>query len=399
MTDTGGAIREDVGEAEEGRDDPHDGLFDVVPGCVPSLERVGEVVGTDESRRHLDVEARGEGTGGVAETEDPIADDEAFEAPLVAEHVGEELSALAAPLAVDHVVGRHDRRDAGVDDLLEVREVHLVQRDLVDLDVDLEAGVLHRVAGEVLRAGHDVALQATGEGCAQLADVERVFAVGLLRSAPRRVSEHVDAHGARQRRAGRAQLRTDRFPDSLLEVGVPGRTPGHGDGEAGAVAQHRSARSVGEGDAREAEPLDDSRVEGRPVVAVVLGDEQQPGDPRQVPVEAPEPLLRRHLGDQLPCGLDGRCATVHRCSGIVEGLDGGHGVPVRRRSSSGSRVATGPGGRYGSGMAGAENVPPDYSEVRCPSLRRARERRSSARVDAPSARRGGPLCSNSPGPA
>ncbi len=164
---------------------------------------------------------------GVAQAEDPVADDEALEAPLVAQHVGEQLVALPAPLAVDAVVGRHHRRDALVDDPLEVGEVHLVERDVVDLDVDAEAGVLHRVAGEVLHARHHVALQATGERGTELADVVRILAVGLLRPAPCRVAQQVDAHRAGEVGADRSQLAADRVADALLQIEVPRRAPGH----------------------------------------------------------------------------------------------------------------------------------------------------------------------------
>ena len=61
-----------------------------------------------------------------------------------------------------------------------MREVDLVQGDLIHGDVDLEAGVLHRVAGEVLDAGHGMALHAPGERSPHLAHVMGIFAVGLL---------------------------------------------------------------------------------------------------------------------------------------------------------------------------------------------------------------------------
>ena len=200
--------------------------------------------------------------GGVAQPEDPVADDEALEAPLAPEDVGEELAVLAAPLAVDAVVRRHHRGDALVDDPAEVREVDLVQGDVVDLDVDGEAGVLHRVAREVLDAGHDVALQAPGQGGAELADVVRVLAVGLLGPAPRRVAQQVDADRPGQVRPDGPQLPADGVTDPLLEVGVPGRPPGHRHREAGGVADHGAAGPVAEADARQADPVHLGAVEG-----------------------------------------------------------------------------------------------------------------------------------------
>jgi len=125
-----------------------------------------------------------------------------------------------------------------------VRQVDLVQRDLVDLDVDGEAGVLHRVAGEVLHAGEDVALQPTGQRCAELTDVVRVLAVGLLGPAPRRVAQEVDAHRAREVRPGRAQLATDGIAHPLLELGVPGGPAGHRHREARVVADEPAPRVI-----------------------------------------------------------------------------------------------------------------------------------------------------------
>ena len=60
-------------------------------------------------------------------------------------------------------------------------------------DVDLEAGVLDRVAGEVLHARHGVTLHAARERRSHLADVMRILAVRLLRAAPRGVLAAVPA--------------------------------------------------------------------------------------------------------------------------------------------------------------------------------------------------------------
>src|SRR4051794_31351685 len=99
---------------------------------------------------HLDVETRLHGRDGVAKAELEVRDEEAVEAPLVAEDPRQQLPMMAAPLAVERVVGAHDARDAALDDAAEVRKVHLVQRALVGNDVELEACVLDRVAGEML---------------------------------------------------------------------------------------------------------------------------------------------------------------------------------------------------------------------------------------------------------
>ena len=105
-----------------------------------------------------------------------------------------------------------------------------------------------------LTRGHDVALHAPGEGGAQLADVVRVLAVGLLGPAPGRVAEHVHAHAAVEVGADGPQLAADGLADALLEVDVPGRAPGHRHREAGGVADHDAAGPVAEREARDAEP-------------------------------------------------------------------------------------------------------------------------------------------------
>ena len=196
-----------------------------------------------------------------------------------------------------------------------------MQGDVVDLDVDGEARVLHRVAREVLHARHDVALQAAGQGGAELADVMRILAVGLLGPPPRRVAQHVDAHGAGQVGADRAQLATDGVTDALLEVRVPRRAPGHRHREAGRVPDHRASRSVAEPDARQADPLDLGRDERSLVVAVVRPQEGETGPRRRITVEAPQPLLARQRRDQRSRHVLHRLAGRHRRAGLLERID------------------------------------------------------------------------------
>ena len=235
---------------------------------------------------------------GIAQPEDEVGDHESVPAPFPAEDVGQEGRVLTAPLAVHRVVGTHHRRDALGGDALEVRQVHLVQRPLVGGDVDGEAGVLHRVQGEVLHARHHVALQAAGERGRHHPDVVRILAVGLLRATPRRMAEQVDADRAGERRAAGARVRPDRVADPLLELRVERRAAGHAHGERRRVADHAAARSVGELDPRDPQPLDHRR---RPWVEVVATTAAHVGEPRPercVAVEAAELLLERHLRDQ-----------------------------------------------------------------------------------------------------
>ncbi len=285
----------------------------------------------DHAGRHLDVEARGDRRAGVAQAEDPVADDEALEAPLVAEHVGEERGALAAPLAVDRVVRAHHARHPFVDDAPEVGQVHLVQRAVVDGDVDSEAGVLHRVGGEVLDRRHHVALHPSGQRRAHLAEVVGVLAVGLLRPSPRRVAQGVHADPAVQVGAHGPQLAPDGIADALLEVEVPRGAAGHGDGEGGGVADHHTARPVAEGEPGDAEAVD-ARGEERAAVVATVAEIGHPRPEGDVTVEAPPPLVVGH-------GVDERRRLVLRRRPRLHRVDGG--VPFGHRQSMADRGHTG----------------------------------------------------------
>ncbi len=80
------------------------------------------------------------------------------------EDVREQLLVLAAPGTVERVVRAHDRCDALLGNVAEVREVDLVERPLVSGDVHGEPRVLHRVRGEVLHARHDVPFDVDKDG-------------------------------------------------------------------------------------------------------------------------------------------------------------------------------------------------------------------------------------------
>ncbi len=86
----------------------------------------------------------------------PVGDHEAIEAPLAAQHVGEEPLVLCAVHAVESVVGGHDaERTAFAYGQLERDERDLAQRALVDDGVDRHALELGVVGGEVLHRGRD----------------------------------------------------------------------------------------------------------------------------------------------------------------------------------------------------------------------------------------------------
>ncbi len=219
---------------------------DVVPGRITPLDRLREMHGSNHPVRHLDVEPRANRFGGVAHPEDPVADHEPLEPPLVTQDLGEQAAMVTAIGAVHLVVGAHHARHTLVDDPSEVREIDLVQCDLVDLDVDREPGVLHRVARKVLHTREDMALETPGQRRPHLTDMVGVLAVGLLGPTPRRMPEQVHAHRAGEIGAGRTQLAPDRVADPLLEVGVPGGTAAPCSPETPSSHRRRTPGPVGE---------------------------------------------------------------------------------------------------------------------------------------------------------
>ncbi len=214
-----------------------------------------------------------------------------------------------------------------------------MEGDLVDGDVHGEAGVLHRVAGEVLDAGHGVALHAAGQGGAHLAHVMGILAVGLLGPAPGRVAQDVDAHPAVQVGSHRPQLEADGLADPLLELHVPGGAPGHAHREAGGLVHHHAPRAVGEGEAGQPEAVHPGGPE-RALVVALLAQVDEAGPERRVAVQAPQLLVRRHRGHGGPPLVVGRVARQL-------GRFGGHG----KQSPSRPPVASGTGGRAGVGPA------------------------------------------------
>ena len=147
-----GAGRRGAGPLAE-REQPGHGRVQLALGQLAGVDGTAQV-GAALARRagHLQVEP-GAQRGDRAVGPEPVADDGAVEAPLAAQHLGDQPRVLAAVRPVEPVVGGHDRAHAGVlDGPLERHEVQLAQRALVDLGRDrhpLELGV---VADEVLDA-------------------------------------------------------------------------------------------------------------------------------------------------------------------------------------------------------------------------------------------------------
>ena len=128
----------------------------------------------------------------------------------------------------------------------------------------------------------------------ELTDVKRILAVGLLGPAPGRMAEDVDADATEEIGTDGTELLSDGLADPLFQVEVPGGAAGHRDGKAGCRTDDDTARAIGEGEPRDAESLDPSGGKG-PLVVAAAPQVAQAGPEGEIPVQAPQLLLRRHL--------------------------------------------------------------------------------------------------------
>jgi hypothetical protein len=250
--------------------------------------------------------------------------------PPVAQDLGEQVPVLARPLAVDRVVGGHDARDALGRHALEVRQVYLVQRSLLDGHVDPEPGVLHRVERIVLGAGHNVPLRPAGQGRAKRAQVQRVVSVGLLHPAPGGVTWQVDARPAEEVPALGPDLGADGLADPLLQRRIPGGALGHRHGKRGPFARDAAARAVHEADPGDAQ-AGHLAVDVWPRAVPRRAHGRQPGPEPDVTVQQAEPLGLGELLVQAPGLLDGVGAGPHRRHRGAEGRPGAHGGVIAHR--------------------------------------------------------------------
>ncbi len=267
------------------------------------VERAGvdrldeEAVGGIRDAGHLQVAPSGECRDPVGHRP-PIGDDDPAEAPLLAEHLGEQPAVHRGVLAVQLVVSAHHgerlRLPHGV---LEGGELELSQRAfVVDAVHDQPPGLLV-VAGEVLqRRAHATGLHAADEGRGHPPRQE-----GILRE----VLEVATAAGIAFEVHPRAQQDVDPqckalvaecCADLLEQRGIPRRRQRGGRGEAGrghrvvepgsvvgAAGQPHAVRPVGQGEGRDAGPLDGLGVP-------------------EVPAGAQRGLLlERHPGDDARC--------------------------------------------------------------------------------------------------
>lgn len=243
---------------------------------LAGVERVTQVP-TALHRRpgHLQVQSGAQGLDRAVAPE-PVAHDDAVEAPLVAQDLGQQPVVVGAVRAVQPVVGAHDGPHAGpLHRRLERHQVHLAQRALVDLRRHRHPLELGLVADEVLDAGRNTLVLQPGDvGDRHLRRQHRILTVELeVAAADRRA---VQVHGRRQQHMG--VLRAGLAPESPADLVDEGRVPRGPEGRTtrerrrGRPGPRRppgTGRSVGHPDGR-----DRGLVEGGGVPRVGAGEQR-----------------------------------------------------------------------------------------------------------------------------
>ena len=118
----------------------------------------------------------------------------------------------------------------------------------------------------------------------------RVFAIGFLGAAPRRMTQEVDAHAAEIVAPERADFAADRIADALFQLRIPGRSARHGDRKGRPSVQNDAAGPIGEADAGNVETRD---FAGDPKLAAITSRGRHRGEPR------PQRQLAVHEADFL----------------------------------------------------------------------------------------------------
>ena len=277
------------------------------PGAGAALE-----VGPREER-HRGALGRGlPGLVALVDVDDrpAVGDDVPGEAPLLPEHLAEQLVVAAGRLPAEGVVGAHHRLGLPVhDEVPEGGEVGLAEVALADPGVvGVPQGLgpaVHRVVlgrRDRLQVAGVRALHALDERGADGAGQERVLAVGLLPSPPARVAEDVDVRRPEDEPLVEVALvaRDPHVVHGPRFVGDPGGDPQHevcvpGRGEGDRLREDRGApgprhavqRLVPPGERRDPQPPDGRRA---------LDHERDLLVERQAGEEVVDPLLDRQVG-------------------------------------------------------------------------------------------------------
>ena len=160
----------------------------------------------------------------------PVAHHEAVEAQLLAQDVLQQPGIAMAGNPVQFIVGRHDRRHAGLfDGHLEGRQVEFAELPLGHVHRGgIDAPERFPASDEMLGAGEHMAfrqvpvraLQAPDQMLAHLADQVRVFAVGLPHPAPAGVPGHIQIRRKGPVHPGPAHFQRSLRPDFLQQFRI-----------------------------------------------------------------------------------------------------------------------------------------------------------------------------------
>ena len=219
------------------------------------MQAVREARGLERDHRHVDARIDRERdrllvrVGDLVDRDQlpdvlPVGHDDALEAELVAQQLGQQVVGRMHRLAVDRARVGHDRLAARVDPADEGRQVLVPQLALGERGVlTVTAAVRRRVTGEVLRRrgdplGQVVALEAAHRCGHEVARGERRLAERLVGAAPAQVAPDIGHRGEIPVNAGRAHVRCGRLSELAGQPGVVRRT------EPELVREHRRAQHV-----------------------------------------------------------------------------------------------------------------------------------------------------------
>ena len=151
----------------------------------------------------------------------------------------------------------------------------------------------------MLHAGHDVVLHAGGERGAHFAEMERVLAIRLLRPAPRRVAEEVDADAAEIVAAERANFAADDIADACFEFWIEGRAARHRHRECRRTVHDHAAWPVDEANAGDTETRYGAGNPELTAVALRRRHLRKAAPKRQVAIHEAELLVEGELAEEI----------------------------------------------------------------------------------------------------
>ena len=210
-----------------------------------------------------------------------VRDDGAGEAPLVAQHAGEQGVVGGHRDPVDVGVGVHHAADAGVPDgVLERRQDHVgeLARPHADRGV-VAGGPRGGVPGEVLEGGDDaVLLQPAHVRRPDLRDEVRVLAQRLLDPTPAVVADDVEHRRQPLVDADRGHVAADRRRHLVHQRGVEGGRPGERPRVDGRLVGGEPGQALLVHDGRDPQP---GRGHQRPLQLVHPGGRPRPRSPER----------------------------------------------------------------------------------------------------------------------